>query len=72
VSESVQEPVARFCGNCNCGCPQVFVDPDAPLERRIRITDDFGQQIQLSVDQFQDLLEQAKTGSLDRVAIALG
>ncbi|MFI9159376.1 hypothetical protein [Kitasatospora aureofaciens] len=72
MSESVQEPVARFCGNCNCGCPQVFVDHDAPEERRIRITDDFGQQIQVSADQFRDLLEQAKTGSLDPVTTMAG
>ncbi|MFI9362699.1 hypothetical protein ACIG5E_16850 [Kitasatospora sp. NPDC053057] len=72
MSESRHEPVARFCGNCNCGCPQVFVDPDASEERRIRITDDFGQQIQLSADQFQDLLDQAKTGSLDRVTTMAG
>ncbi|GGV05006.1 hypothetical protein GCM10010502_69820 [Kitasatospora aureofaciens] len=29
VPESMHEPVARFCGNGNCGCPHVFVDPDA-------------------------------------------
>ncbi len=24
------EPVATFCGNCDCGCPQLFVDPRPP------------------------------------------
>ncbi|MEV7595957.1 hypothetical protein AB0O91_01035 [Kitasatospora sp. NPDC089797] len=61
-------PAALFCGNCNCGCPELFLDPAAPAERRIRITDDFGQQIHLSAEQFADLLGQAKTGSLDHIA----
>jgi hypothetical protein len=34
---------ARLCGNCNCGCPELFVDRQAAPERRIVITDDFGQ-----------------------------
>ena len=40
------------------------MDPSAPLERRIVITDDFGQRIQMSPDQFGDLLEQAGGGAL--------
>ncbi|MFD0629003.1 LAETG motif-containing sortase-dependent surface protein [Streptomyces sanglieri] len=27
------EPVATFCGNCDCGCPQLFVDPSASEDR---------------------------------------
>lgn len=65
-------PLATFCGKCSCGCPELFVDPGAPAERRIRITDDFGQQIQMSEDQFQDLLAQAKSGALDRAAVPVG
>ncbi|MFF5013608.1 hypothetical protein [Streptomyces sp. NPDC001165] len=34
------EPVATFCGNCDCGCPQLFVDPNASADRRIILTDD--------------------------------
>lgn len=71
MSEPNPVAVATFCGNCNCGCPQLFIDPDAPEERRVRITDDFGQQIQMSADQFLDLVEQAKSGSLDGSALAL-
>ncbi|MCU7827065.1 hypothetical protein [Kitasatospora sp. DSM 101779] len=68
MSATGPEPVATFCGNCNCGCPQLFLDPDAPEDRRVRITDDFGQRIQMSEDQFRDLVAQAKAGVLDRVA----
>ena len=64
------EPVATFCGNCDCGCPQLFVDSTAPLERRVVLTDDFGQQIRMSPDQFGSLLEDAKAGRLDNVANA--
>ncbi|GGW71567.1 hypothetical protein [Streptomyces xantholiticus] len=62
------EPVATFCGNCNCGCPQLFVDPAAPAERRVVLTDDFGQRVQMSTDQFASLIEQAKAGKLDGTA----
>ncbi|MFB7666951.1 hypothetical protein ACFC1R_23885 [Kitasatospora sp. NPDC056138] len=62
------DPIATFCGNCNCGCPQLFVDPAAPAEKRVRITDDFGQQVQMSEEQFRDLVAQAKSGALDDLA----
>ena len=44
--------VATFCGNCSCGCPELYVDPAAPADRRIVITDDFGQEIRMSAAQF--------------------
>ena len=62
------EPLATFCGNCDCGCPQLFVDPDAPAEQRVVITDDFGQQIRMSADQFSSLVDEAKSGRLDAIA----
>jgi hypothetical protein len=65
VSEIEPVAVATFCGNCDCGCPQLYVDASAPEARRIRLTDDFGQQIQMSPAQFLDLVAQAKTGALD-------
>ncbi|MEV8062267.1 hypothetical protein AB0P37_39105 [Streptomyces antimycoticus] len=67
MREIATQPLATFCGNCNCGCPQLFVDPGAEPERRIRITDDFGQQVQMSEEQFRDLVEQAKSGALDQL-----
>ncbi|MCC9306133.1 hypothetical protein LN042_03255 [Kitasatospora sp. RB6PN24] len=70
MSNTSTQPVATFCGNCNCGCPQLFLDPAAPEERRVRITDDFGQQVQMSEEQFRDLVAQAKSGALDALAAA--
>lgn len=57
--------VATFCGKCDCGCPELFVDATAEPERQIVITDDFGQRIQMSHDQLADLVEQARSGALD-------
>ncbi|MGW0812034.1 hypothetical protein ACWD00_02055 [Streptomyces viridiviolaceus] len=62
------EPVATLCGNCDCGCPQLFVDPDAPAVRRGVLTDDFGQRIRMSADRFSSLLDEAEQGRLDGVA----
>ncbi|MEU9642490.1 hypothetical protein [Streptomyces sp. NPDC048188] len=64
------EPLATFCGNCNCGCPQLFVDPTAPAERRVLLTDDFGQRVEMSAVQFASIVEEAKAGKLDGIATA--
>ncbi|MDF3291439.1 hypothetical protein [Streptomyces silvisoli] len=64
------EQVATFCGKCNCGCPQLFVDPSATADRRVVLTDDFGQRVQMSADQFSSLVEDAKAGRLDGVITA--
>ena len=61
---------ARLCGQCNCGCPELFVDHQAPPERRIVITDDFGQRVAMSADQFQVLVEEARSGRLDAALAA--
>ncbi|MEU0126396.1 MULTISPECIES: hypothetical protein [unclassified Streptomyces] len=66
------EPVATFCGNCDCGCPQLFVDETASDDRRIVITDDFGQQIRMSTDQFGSIVQEAKNGNLDSVVAGAG
>jgi hypothetical protein len=60
-----------LCGQCNCGCPELLVDHEAPPERRIVITDDFGQRVQMSADQLQVLIEEARSGRLDEVLTAL-
>lgn len=65
MSDANATPLATFCGNCNCGCPQLFLDPTAPEDERVWLTDDFGQQIQMSEGQFRDLIAQAKAGALD-------
>ncbi|MFG1826888.1 hypothetical protein ACGFIJ_30795 [Microbispora bryophytorum] len=61
--------IARFCGSCGCGCPELFVDASAPAERQVVITDDFGQKVEMSLDQLGSLVEAAKTGALDDLAL---
>ncbi|MFI6734036.1 hypothetical protein ACIBI9_13985 [Nonomuraea sp. NPDC050451] len=61
--------VAKFCGQCDCGCPELFVDDTAPIERQVVITDDFGQRVEMSLDQFGSIVEAAKSGSLDSLAL---
>ena len=63
--------LALLCGQCNCGCPEVLVDQDAPPERRIVITDDFGQRVQMSADQLQVLIEEARSGRLGEALAGL-
>lgn len=60
-------PLATFCGNCGCGCPQLFVDESAPAAQRIVLADDFGSKVRMSAEQFGDLLTQAKSGALDTI-----
>jgi hypothetical protein len=60
-----------LCGQCSCGCPELLVDHDAQPERRIVITDDFGQRVQMSADQLQVLIEEARSGRLDETLAAL-
>jgi hypothetical protein len=61
------QPLATFCGQCSCGCPQLFIDESAPPEQRIVLTDDFGSRVRMSSEQFGDLLTQAKNGALDSI-----
>jgi hypothetical protein len=63
--------LALLCGQCNCGCPELLCDSAAPPERRIVITDDFGQRVQMSAEQFQVLVEEARSGRLDQALAAL-
>ena len=58
--------LTRFCPQCDCGCPALLVDHSAPAERKLVITDDFGQRIQMSVEQFKEIIEQAQSGVLTR------
>lgn len=64
-------PIAVFCGNCDCGCPTLAVDPTAAPERQVVLSDDFGQRIEMSREQFADLLGQARAGALDAVVAQL-
>jgi hypothetical protein len=59
--------IATFCGDCNCGCPELFLDESAAPEKRVVITDDFDQRIQMSLAQLEDLVADVKAGVLDRL-----
>jgi hypothetical protein len=56
-----------FCGDCSCGCPELFLDPEADQPRRIVLADDFGQRVQMSVEQLKELVRDAKSGLLDEL-----
>jgi hypothetical protein len=56
--------VLTFCGKCSCGCPELFVDHDAAADRRIVLTDDFGQRIQMSAEQLEAIVEEARAGRI--------
>ncbi|AQZ66480.1 hypothetical protein BKM31_38050 [[Actinomadura] parvosata subsp. kistnae] len=62
--------IAKFCGQCGCGCPELFVDEAAPAERRVVIVDDFGQRVEMSLDQLGSIVEAARSGALDDLAPA--
>jgi hypothetical protein len=63
-------PVTRFCCHCHCGCVELFLEPAAPEGQRVVITDDFGQRIQMSMDQLQSMLRQAKSGAIEEALVA--
>ncbi len=65
VGTSGLQHVATFCGQCNCGCPELYLDPQADDQRRVVITDDYGQRIQMSLPQLADLVADARNGVLD-------
>lgn len=66
-SSPTLESVAVFCGNCSCGCPELFLDHDADDDRRIMLADDFGQRVQMSVAQLSALVADVKHGALDHL-----
>lgn len=61
------EQVAVFCGNCSCGCPELFLDHSADETRRVVLTDDFGQRVQMSLEQLTALVTDVKAGTLDHL-----
>ena len=59
--------ITVFCGDCNCGCPELFLDPAAEEPRRFVLADDFGQRVQMSLEQLERLVKDAKSGALDEL-----
>ncbi|WP_229789441.1 hypothetical protein [Pilimelia terevasa] len=57
--------VLTLCGNCGCGCPELYVDPEAEPARQVVVTDDFGSAIRMSAPQWRDIVALAKSGALD-------
>jgi hypothetical protein len=53
--------VRPFIGSC----------AKVPSDRRVVITDDFGQRVQMSVEQLQVLIEEALAGRLDEALAGL-
>jgi hypothetical protein len=66
-ADSSLVPVATFCGSCSCGCPELFLDSAADPERRVVLTDDFGQRVQMSLEQLSYLVSDVKKGVLDHL-----
>lgn len=60
--------ITTLCGECSCGCPELFLDSEALPDRRVVITDDFGQRVRMSLDQFLVLVDQARSGVFDDLA----
>lgn len=56
--------IARLCGAKEC-CPEIKTDGSAPPEKRIVITDDFGDAARMSKEQFAVLVKMAKEGDFD-------
>ncbi len=46
------------------------MDDSAPADKQVIITDDFGQRVEMSLDQFSSIIEAAKTGTLDDLVLA--
>src|ERR1700753_1186092 len=61
---------ALLCGQCSCGCPELFVDHDAAPERQIVITDGFGQRAPMRGEPVPALSEEARSGRLDQAMAA--
>lgn len=62
--------VMRFCCHCHCGCVELYLEPEAPEDRRVVITDDFGQRIQMSLAQLRTIVNKAKSGALEEALVA--
>ncbi|MCK9900581.1 MULTISPECIES: hypothetical protein [Parafrankia] len=62
--------VITFCGKCSCGCPELYIDHEAEAERRVVITDDFGQRIQMSIEQLEVIVDEARAGRLSSLVTA--
>jgi hypothetical protein len=49
---------------------ELYLEPEAPEDRRVVITDDFGQRIQMSLAQLRTIVNKAKSGALEEALVA--
>lgn len=47
------EHKATLCHASSNVCPKVFISEDAPLERQVKITDDFDGEVFISLEQLE-------------------
>lgn len=57
--------IVKLCQHQNPDCPEIFLDSATDSAQQIIITDDFGQKVTMSRDQFRVLIAKAKLGQLD-------
>ncbi|CUU58003.1 hypothetical protein CcI49_30920 [Frankia sp. CcI49] len=62
--------VITFCGKCSCGCPELYIDHEAEATRRVVLTDDFGQRIQMSIEQLEVIVDEARAGRITSLVAA--
>ena len=59
--------IVTMCAPCCDKCPELFIDDNADASRRVRITDDFNQEICMSVAQLAEVVRIAREGGFDIV-----
>ena len=69
MSDPKKKPFVVLCDDgWKCAaCPEIYVQDDVAPEKQISITDDFGQTVSMSKDQFRVLVSKSKKGELDNI-----
>ncbi|MDO8572491.1 MAG: hypothetical protein Q7S11_01825 [bacterium] len=65
MNSKEKQLVMTLCGDKCDGCPQIFTDNTAESTKQVVVTDDFGNTIAMSKDQFRVLVKGSKEGKLD-------
>lgn len=66
MSNDTKRHVTTLCKSLSCDfCPEVFVDDSKESAKQISITDDFGNEVYMSKEQFSDFVQQSREGKLD-------
>lgn len=59
--------IMTMCAPCCSACPELFIDEKADPSRRVCITDDFNQEIRMSVEQLREVVRIAREGGFNVV-----